>query len=199
MRYFAPALILVFAFAGCVSPEEKAAAEARAQARVDSLARQAEERRELFRAHFRAQARVDSLAKEEQARAVEMLRAQARADSLAREEQARAAARAAERAAERKRRGRKSAIQELVAQAYEANARGASLSWEMGSRERQQAQDARRNQEYALAMAADAKSNAWAARHYASNATAEAWDAWNRAAELWERVAEARDALEALE
>ena len=168
VRYFAPALILVFALAGCISPEERAAFEARAQARVDSLAREAQARRELFR----AQARADSLAREAQARA-----AQAKIQEL-REAQA--------RAAQAERRRAQAKIQELVAQAYEAEARV------YGDASSQRARDARRDYKYALAMAADAESNAFGARLLARDTTAERWRAWNRVAEAWERVVEAR-------
>ena len=134
MRYFAPALILVFALAGCVSPEEKATAEARA-------------------------------------------------DSLAREEQARAQA---------ERRRAQATLQELVAQAFEADA----SIFGSGSSDWQRARDARRDLEYALAMEANAEYNASIARSWASGASAERWRAYNQAAELWDRVAEARDVLE---
>ena len=131
-----------------VSPEEKAAAEARHEARHKAWADSVK------------QVRADSLAQ---------------ADSLL----------------QAQRRMWQAELQKLVAQAYEAEARG----WGGGETERQKARDARRDLEYAWAIAARAEVYASNARDFADNGTAEEWRELNRAAELWDRVVYARNTL----
>ena len=177
MRYFAPALILVFALAGCVSPAEKTVEEARA----DSLAQAAE-------ARARAQA-------EAQAKA----RAQAEARAKAQATRAKAQATRAKARAQNE-------LKELVAQAFEAQAEAysngseAALSalFDVMPPDMLKARDARRDYQYALAMAANAENNAALMRLIAGNATADKWRAFNEAAAKWERVADALEALETM-
>ena len=176
MRYLT--LILVFALAGCVSPEKKAEEEFRA----DSLARV-----EQALIVAQGQARNDSLS-----------RARARADSLAiaaeaeRQRREREAARVKARAAAAEWREKEAEIQRLVARAFDVEASGLSTASRSSSaREaRVKARDARQNGAYARAMAAEAEDFARLNRMRAEDATAEEWAAWNRAAEAWERVAE---------